>query len=109
MKLGKYSDKPYRLWENDEKYVFGFRCSYTPKCKLCDSDLILWSASSQNFSINDGNDEKNSHSLDVVLWCPECGFTNLFGLAVSKEKYDLIKERIVQLNSSQIQQQVVED
>ena len=100
VKSGKHSDKPYRLWENDEKYVFGFRCLYTPKCKLCDSDLILWSASPQKFSINDGNDEKNSHSLDVVLWCPECGFTNLFGLAFSEEHYELVGNRIKELRSS---------
>ena len=98
------TETPYRLWEEDEKYFLGFKSLFTPKCMICGTNMTLWKVYAQNFAINDGTDEKNSHALDIVLWCPECALTNIFGLAFSKEQYELIAERLKDLDSKQNEQ-----
>ena len=87
-------DMPYRLWAGDEDVTTGLKCLFTPQCRFCNTGMEFWEAVPQNFEINDGTGEKNSHALDVTTWCPKCGHMNLFGVAVSKEHYEFIQRRI---------------
>lgn len=87
-------DNGYRLWAGDENVTTGLVCKFTPKCEFCDVAMEFWSAKPAKFAINDGTNEKNSHALDVIMWCPECGYISLFGVAISKEHYDFIQRRI---------------
>jgi len=88
------ADKPYRLWAGDEDATFGLMCLFTPQCRFCDVGMEFWLATPQKFAINDGTDKKNSHAVDIMMWCPECGHINLFGVAVSKEHYEFIQRRL---------------
>ena len=88
------SKQPYRLWAGDEDVTTGLQCLFTPKCIHCDVAMEFWSAKMAKFAINDGTDEKNSHACDILMWCPQCGYINLFGVAVSKEHYEFVQRRL---------------
>ena len=88
------NDMPYRLWAGDDKITTGLKCLFTPQCAFCDIGMQFWSVTPQKFSINDGTKEKKSHAMDIVLWCPECGHINLFGVAVSGDHYEYIQRRL---------------
>jgi len=87
-------DNPYRLWVGDESVTTGLKCLFTPTCALCETSMEFANAKPQNFAINDGTGKKNAHALDVLMWCPECGCIEIFGVAVSKEHYDFIQRRL---------------
>ena len=87
-------DMPYRLWAGDDGITTGLKCLFTPQCKFCDVGMQFWSVTPQKFAINDGTKEKKSHAMDIVIWCPECGYINIFGVAVSKEHYEFIQRRL---------------
>lgn len=85
------TDKPYRLWAGDEdNEAFGLQCLFTPKCPYCDATYGFWNAKPHRFSINDGDDIKRSHALDIEFLCPKCGHWAMFGVAISKEHFDNI-------------------
>lgn len=88
------ADKPYRLWGGDESVTTGLVCLFVPKCMHCGTNMEYWSSELRKFEINDDTDKKNSHALDIVMWCPECGHINLFGVAISKEHYEFIQRRL---------------
>jgi hypothetical protein len=81
-------DKTYRLWAGDDESCVGLRCLFIPKCEFCGTSMIVWCCKPIKFKINDGGDTPNSHAVDVEMWCPECGYWEAFGVAVSKEHYE---------------------
>ena len=87
-------DMPYRLWGGDEDVTTGLKCLFTPQCRHCHVSMEFWAGKPLNFEINDGTGERNSYALDVTMWCPECGYLDLFGVPISKEHYEFIQKRL---------------
>jgi len=84
-------NKPYRLWAGDENNkVIGLQCLFQPKCAYCNANMEFWCCKPHKFSINDGDDVKRSHALDIEVSCPECGSWEAFGVAISREHYEHI-------------------
>ncbi len=74
------------LWEivDTEKGVI-IRPKQDFECPICHHELIL-----HDFWV--GKDaKKNFHHVDVHMKCPHCSFYSTFGIAISKEQYEILK------------------
>lgn len=85
---------PYRLWAGDETVTTGLVCLFQPKCQFCETNMQVWTIKPQNFEINDGTGHKNAHAMDIEMWCPTCGYTEMFGVPISKEHYEFVQRRL---------------
>jgi len=86
--------QPYRLWAGDTSTISGLMCLFQPICEFDGAKMELGMYKPLEFGINDGSKKKNAHAVDVVMICPECGFKDVFGVAVSKAHYDSIQKYI---------------
>jgi len=50
------------------------------------------------FFLSDG---KRAFAIDVEMTCPECGLWETFGIAISKEHYTRVIERIAKVREKQ--------
>lgn len=83
------------VWSESKDSYSGLQCNFKPHCIWCDLPMKLFDIKLLKFSIPDGTEDKNSNAIDVVMWCEECGFTDVFGVAVSPEHRQRIEDKIL--------------
>jgi len=74
------------LWEYDPIAKMGLRCKIHPKCFFCGSKFDLFSTKLIDFPLNSGS--SRGHAIDVVFMCPQCGYLDVFGVAIDKGHFD---------------------
>lgn len=78
-----------RLWEFKYFKDIGWFPipKFYPECKYCSSLLIP-------HRINVGyNIKENQYFLDINLKCPLCGNYEIFGISISREEYELLRQQ----------------
>lgn len=83
------------VWEEDKSSYSGLKCNFRPHCIWCDIPMELFDIKLLHFSTADGTLDKNSNAIDVVLYCPGCGWTDVFGVAVSAEHGKKLKDKFI--------------
>jgi len=83
------------IWFEDDKSESGLGCNHIPQCIFCQqnpkaksADMDIYDIKLLNFSLDrlgKKHREKNSYAIDVVMYCPRCGWQKTYGVAVSKE------------------------
>ena len=68
--------------------TFRNECSFHPGV-----GMIVKHCNVQAFSLRQ-DDNWDSRAVDVVFTCPECGYIDVFGVAISLEHYDKIQARL---------------
>lgn len=77
-----------------EKSKLGMTAKFAPTCPFHPRTLMyIKDCKLLNFSLRD-DDVLDSNALDVVLGCPECGYIDIFGIAVSKEYRAQVREMV---------------
>jgi len=85
------------VWEEDPETFMGLKCNFHPHCIFCKAPMELFDTKLLNFSLNDGTPDRNSHAIDVVVYCPECGLRTIFGVAISPEHAKKTLDNILEL------------
>ena len=83
------------VWEEDKLSYSGLKCNFHPHCIWCKVPMELFDIKLLRFSTDDGTPNQNSNAIDVVLYCPECGHTHIFGVAISAEHWEKMKNKIL--------------
>ena len=84
------------VWEEDSTTYSGLKCSFHPHCIWCKSPMELFDIKLLNFSLDTTiSTEKKSNAIDVVMFCLECGYADTFGVAVSAEHGQGMREKII--------------
>ena len=83
------------VWEEDELSYSELRCNFHPHCIWCNIPMELFDIKLLRFSTYDGTPDENSNAIDVVLYCPECGHPDVFGVAISAEHGERIKNKLL--------------
>jgi len=76
----------YGLWEEDKTAFMGLRFKIKPKCIFCSGELALFSTKLIEFPLDGG--KARGQAIDVMLYCPACGYIDTFGVAVTREHYE---------------------
>jgi hypothetical protein len=65
-------------------------CSFTPTCIFHPkSRLILSTSSMIVFPVERGDGSKQAgHAMDLTMVCPECGYREMFGVALHEHEAD---------------------
>lgn len=83
------------VWEEDKLSYSGLKCNFRPRCIWCDVPMELFDIKLLRFSTDDGTSDENSNAIDVVLYCFECGYSDIFGVAISPEHGKKMKNKIL--------------
>jgi len=88
----------YRPWaEDDDPSCFmGLKTTHQFTCLFCNADMQVHDVKLMEFSLR-GDERKDSHAIDVVLWCSRCGYIDIYGVAVSEEHWARAKSKILEL------------
>ena len=86
-----------QYWEetNDDSFMdlkcnFDFRCPFHGE----ESVMVIHDSKLFKFELDKDSGRDMSHAIDVVVRCPDCGYIDVYGVAVSNEHYGRIYERI---------------
>ncbi len=85
-----------KYWEDGDfkGSKLGMTAKFVPTCPFhTNIGMILKNCKALHFSLR-GDDDWDSHALDVVMTCPECGYIDLFGVAISEEYHTKITEMV---------------
>jgi len=67
-------------------------CSFQPRCAFHKDVLLeLRGINPIMFPIYDNGHRTLAHAVDVSMTCPECGYAELFGVAVSDAEMEAIR------------------
>jgi len=83
------------VWEEDKLSYSGLKCNFHPRCFFCDLPMELFDIKLLHFSIEDGTSDENSNAIDVVVHCPECGYTDIFGVAISAKHWEKVRNKLL--------------
>lgn len=83
------------VWEEDELSYSGLKCNFHPHCIWCDIPMKLFDIKLLHFPTNDGTPNWNSNAIDVVMYCPECGYIDVFGVAISAKHGKEVKDKFI--------------
>jgi len=81
------------VWEICEDSLLGLQCSGTPHCDICDVPLEMLCAKPHTFLLSD---KTRAFAMDIEMKCPICGRWEVFGVAISKDHYLGIIEKITE-------------
>lgn len=76
-------------WREAPNCILGLECCFNPSCPFDGAEMGFYVSKVHKFKINDG--DHDSHAIDMEFTCPECGYWTPFGVAISKEHYERIK------------------
>ena len=82
------------VWEEDDSAYSGLKCNFRPHCPWCNIPMSLFDIKSLHFSIPDGKPGANSNAIDVVMRCPECGYYDIFGVAVKDKHREALRQKV---------------
>lgn len=71
-------------WDEADTFM-GLSCHFPMKCPMCQDTMNLDNAKLFKFFLP--NVKRESYAIDVVMGCPSCGMTDIFGVAISQEHY----------------------
>ena len=76
------------MWKIEEHKEHGHIVRQTEdvKCVFCGTKMILHSFSVDRYPV------KGFYHCDITMKCPKCGWVSWFGLVLSKEDYEKLKE-----------------
>ena len=83
------------VWEEDKLSYSELKCNFHPRCIWCDVPMELFDIKLLRFSTDDATPNLNSNAIDVVLYCLGCGYTDVFGVAVSAKHGKKIKNKLL--------------
>lgn len=84
------------VWEEDSTTYSGLKCNFHPLCIWCKLPMELFDIKLLKFALDNSKSiERNSNAIDVVMFCPHCGYADTFGVAVSAEHGKKIKDKIL--------------
>lgn len=84
------------VWEESKDSYSGLQCNFQPRCIWCDLPMQLFDIKLIQFLIPDGMQDRRGNAIDVVMWCENCGFTDVFGVAVSQKHRKKIEDKIIE-------------
>lgn len=79
------------VWETCEDSLVGLQCSGTPYCDFHDVPLKMLCAKPHTFLLAD---KSRAFAIDIEMTCPFCGCWDCWGVAISKDHYLGIIEKI---------------
>lgn len=83
------------VWQEDETTYSGLKCNFHPHCIWCNLPMELFDIKLLDFPLDSTKSkEHNSHAIDVVMYCPGCGYNDVFGVAVDTKHWQGMKEKI---------------
>lgn len=110
MRLFKKRGKRPPMWEEVQDTFSGLQCNFIPKCPACNTETptTLFDIKNLSFNVNQVQVKRDgasfdprgldSHATDVAMMCMECGYHDIFGVAIefdhSLRNYDLMKEHV---------------
>jgi len=83
------------VWEEDSTTFSGLKCNFHPSCPWCKLPMELFDIKLLNFSTDDGTPDKNSNAIDVVMYCSECGYIDIFGVAINAKHGKEMKNKLI--------------
>ena len=57
--------------------------------------MVLFDFKLLRFSTDDGTPDENSNAIDVVMYCPECGYAHVFGVAISARHWKEMRDKLL--------------
>lgn len=88
------------MWE----YTHDFKQPLKPKfkvlCHFCDIEMMF-----QRYSIHERdykNPKAHKYRIDISFKCPSCGHIESFGVAISEEYYNEVKDMILKKTGKNI-------
>ena len=87
--------KTYWSETNDDSFM-DLQCNFDFTCPFHGegSTMVLHDSKLFKFNLDKDKERDLSHAIDVVVRCPDCGYIDIYGVAVSDEHYGRIYERI---------------
>jgi len=86
-----------QYWEEttDDSFM-DLRCNFPIICPFHGEKTVMKLSDSKlfKFFLQADTSRDESHAIDVVCRCPDCGYMDIYGVAVSDEHYWRIYERI---------------
>lgn len=84
---------------DDQENMLGLQGNFIPYCPFHDDKPTVMTVNdckALNFSLDQKPDHQDwgSHAIDVVLYCPYCGYVDIFGVAISAEHHKKIREMV---------------
>lgn len=68
-------------------------CAFQPTCVFHkDSHLAIKAMNPILFPIYSGGHITRAYAIDITMSCPECAYTEVFGVALSEEEMDAISK-----------------
>jgi len=83
------------MWvESDSMGSMFLKPIFTPECVICGGKMKRIVAKPVVFGLWDKDKTGNgdAHAIDTDFWCPEDGYVEQFGVAVSEEHYNKIMD-----------------
>ena len=84
-------------WEetNDDSFM-DLQCNFPLYCPFHGESTIMKLSDSKifKFFLDADTTRDESHAIDVVVKCPDCGYQDIYGVAVSDKHYWRVYERI---------------
>lgn len=75
----------------------GLEADFAPTCPYCGGYLEAVAVKLLNFQLNEPawweRGEKRAHAIDVECWCPECGYWEPYGVAVSEDHWNAVQKK----------------
>jgi len=83
------------VWEEDPSHPSGLRHTKTFLCPYCGTRTRLIGGIFTEFRLNfDLKAGELAHHIDMYTWCGSCGYSDRYGIAISKEHYDKLDRKI---------------
>jgi len=74
-------------WEFTSGLLPELACSFKPTCLFCGAKLGVTKASMYHVQMSGQNDpDPQGRALDVNVRCPECGYVEVFGVAITQDE-----------------------
>ena len=86
-------DRPWVV--SDDTYM-GLVAEFIPMCPYHEEEEMKFVESKLLKFALEYEGDPDSHAVDVVVMCPECGYTDVFGVAISKEHWDKVQGKITE-------------
>jgi uncharacterized Zn finger protein len=87
-------------WHDDDTALLGLKCDFHPRCKFCDTELKVFSTGLLDFALDKSKKKDRSHALDVNFMCPNCGYLDIFGVAISEKHWARILELLAKMSEN---------
>ena len=85
------------LWEEDPTAKMGLRCKIHPRCYFCDTPLQVFTTGLLDFALEREKQDKRSHAIDVDFMCPNCGYLDVFGVAITEAHWGRILQMLAEM------------